>query len=76
MPPGKKEKREARRKEKGGKRTDEDPHLLYIPLNAHLSDILVFVEQHGLLQPPRSMKDNPKRQQSENTVISIKTEDR
>ncbi|XP_073298517.1 uncharacterized protein [Primulina huaijiensis] len=47
------------------KRTAQSPRLQYTPLKARLSDILVVAEQQGLLQPPRPMKENPKRQRSD-----------
>ncbi|XP_073035355.1 uncharacterized protein [Primulina eburnea] len=43
----------------------QSPHLQHIPLNSRLTDILVVAEKQGLLQPPRPMKENSKRQQSD-----------
>ncbi|XP_075489672.1 uncharacterized protein LOC142528507 [Primulina tabacum] len=42
----------------------QSPHPQHIPLNSRLTDILVVAEKQGLLQPPRPMKENSKRQQS------------
>ncbi|XP_073289000.1 uncharacterized protein [Primulina huaijiensis] len=44
------------------KRTAQSPRLQYTPLKECLSDILVVAEQQGLMQLPRPMKENPKRQ--------------
>ncbi|XP_073159043.1 uncharacterized protein [Henckelia pumila] len=47
------------------KREAYNPRPQSIPLNAHLTDILVIAEQQRLIQPPLPTKENPKRQQSE-----------
>ncbi|XP_073153497.1 uncharacterized protein [Henckelia pumila] len=54
--------REGRKEEKRG---FQGPRLQQVPLNARLTDILVVAENQGLLQPPRPMKDNPKRLKSD-----------
>ncbi|XP_073152949.1 uncharacterized protein [Henckelia pumila] len=54
--------REGRKEEKRG---FQGPRLQQVPLNARLTDILVVAEKQGLLQPPRPMKDNPKRLKSD-----------
>ncbi|KAI3445379.1 hypothetical protein Pfo_002044 [Paulownia fortunei] len=54
-------------KELRQKRNDERRHgppsgyTYFTPLNARLSDILVVVEQQGLVQLPQLMRENPKR---------------
>lgn len=59
-------KRRDEEKNEGGKREEkrvaQGSRPQHIPLNARLSDILVIAKKQGLLQPPRPMKENPKRQ--------------
>ncbi|XP_073022575.1 uncharacterized protein [Primulina eburnea] len=62
---GKRRREEERPERREEKRTAQSPRLQYTPLKARLSEILVVAEQQGLLQPPRPMKENPKRQRSD-----------
>ncbi|XP_075521502.1 uncharacterized protein LOC142554718 [Primulina tabacum] len=43
----------------------QSPHLQHILLNSRLTDILLVAEKQCILQPPRLMKENSKRQQSD-----------
>ncbi|XP_073153397.1 uncharacterized protein [Henckelia pumila] len=61
----KREEEKPREGRKEDKRGFQGPRLQQVPLNALLADILVVAEKQGLLQPPRPMKDNPKRQKSD-----------
>ncbi|XP_012835110.1 PREDICTED: uncharacterized protein LOC105955856 [Erythranthe guttata] len=58
------ERHEAKRKEEG--RSIHAPtYPKFTPLKAKLMEVWMVAEQKGLVQPPRQMKENPKRQKSE-----------
>ncbi|KAL2237240.1 UNVERIFIED_CONTAM: hypothetical protein Sindi_0915700 [Sesamum indicum] len=81
MDPSFNNKRKGREEEKAPKKKEECKHVPpagfahYTPLNAPREEILVVAEQQRLInQWPRKMKDNPKRLNPTNTVISTETE--